>query len=309
METLYFVLSGAHRTIPFEEVRALHEAEECPLRVLSEHFGLVLAEGDPECSSRIMYRSAFVKEVGEVFAIGDDVGVSVFKDFQCSRYHLRKLGGLKVPRFEDLLKGEGICRIVVTEGFYLIGRTLAKRKEGKSKKGPFFSPGSMDPILARAMVNLSRLKRGGTFLDPFCGTAVYAIEASKVAGRTYCSDLDPAMCYGGRINTQWAGVLGDNILSDSYYLPFRNSSIQAIATDPPYGRSVVSLAHRPEELLLGFLERAYEVLKPGSWIAFASSSKVNVPEVIASTSFELGRCHVQRVHRSLARLICTARKP
>ncbi len=308
MEVLYFLLSGAHRTIPFEEVEALHEAEGCPFEAISKHFGLLLANGDPACSSKIMERAAYVKEFGEVYAIGDGTAISILKEFSCDKYSLKVIGGFKRPSFEKFLRGSGKCRVVITEGMFVIGSKLGERRYGKSKKGPFFSPGSMDPLLARAMVNLSRLKRGGTFLDPFCGTAVFAIEASKVAKVVYCGDLDPAMCYGGRINVKWAQALGDSVLMDAYYLPFRSASIQAIATDPPYGRSVVSLAHPPEELLLGFLERAKEALVPGGWISFASSSKVNVPEVIERAGLKLNACHVQRVHRSLARLICSARK-
>ena len=301
--------SGAHKTIPVEEVEALHEAEGCPFSLLSIHEGLVLGKGDSKCSAKLTYRSAYVKEIGEVLAIGDEIGITVFKEVECNKYTLKRIGGFKVPPFERYLRGEGNCKVIATEGFFVIGKPLSKRVYGKTKKGPFFSPGSMDPILARAMVNLSRLKPGDTFLDPFCGTAVYAVEASRIARRVYCSDLDPAMCYGGRINLKWAGALGDGVLADSYSLPFRSGSIGSIATDPPYGRSVMSLAHKPEELLEGFLEEASKILRRGSWIAFAMSSRVNVEEILMTSPFKLNVCHVQRVHRSLARLICTAKLP
>lgn len=309
MEELYFLISGAHKSIPIEEVQALHEAEGCPFSLLSVHEGLVLGKGDPDCSSKITYRSAYVKEVGEVLAIGDEIGITIFKEFGCNKYIVKKIGGFKVPDFQRHLRGEGRCKVISTEGFFVISKPLSERKRGKTEKGPFFSPGSMDPILARAMINLSRLKPGDTFLDPFCGTAVFAVEASRVARRVYCSDLDPAMCYGGRINLMWAGALGDNILADSYTLPLRKNSVGSIATDPPYGRSVVSLAHEPEDLFAGFLEEASKVLRSGSWISFAMSSKINVEEIVSSSPFVLNACHVQRVHRSLARLICSAKLP
>jgi len=52
------VTSGAHRTIPLEEIEALHEVYSCPLEVLSVHYNLVLAKASFECSKRIVERSA-----------------------------------------------------------------------------------------------------------------------------------------------------------------------------------------------------------------------------------------------------------
>ncbi|ALU11490.1 RNA methyltransferase [Ignicoccus islandicus DSM 13165] len=306
METLYFLISGYHRSIPVEEVIALHEAEGCPFQLLSVHNGLVLGRGDPKCSMRLTYRSAYVKEIGTVGYVSDGVSTTVLKELDCGKLKVHVVGGSEVP--EVRLEGKGTCRAIATEDFIVIGKELSKRAHGKSEKGPFFSPGSMDPILARAMVNLSRLKKGGTFLDPFCGTGVFVMEASKVAKLGLCFDLDPAMCYGGRINLKWAGALSDNALTDSFSLPIKSNSVDAIATDPPYGRSVVSLAHDPIELFASFLGEAERVLKPGSYVTFAMSSKVRVMDAIGTTNLKLMKCHVQRVHRSLARLICTLRK-
>ncbi len=306
MATIYFLISGYHKSIPIEEVIALHEAEGCPLKVLSVHNGLVLGEGDPECSRRLTYRSAYVKEVGLVGYIADGTSITVLEEIDCGKLNIHVVAGSEVPRAK--LSGKGSCRAIATEDFLVIGRKLSERRYGKSPKGPFFSPGSMDPILARAMVNLSRLKSGGTFLDPFCGTGVFVMEASRIAKVGLCFDLDPAMCYGGRINLKWSNSLSDNVLTDSFSLPLKSNSVDAIATDPPYGRSVVSLAHAPTELLTSFLAEAERVLKPGSFLTLAVSHKLNLKEAIEATKLKLLKCHVQRVHRSLARLICTLRK-
>jgi tRNA (guanine10-N2)-dimethyltransferase len=307
LEVLYFLISGAHKTLPVEEVEALHEAEGCPYKLLSVHSGLVLAEGDPNCSKRIAERSAFVKEVGVVYRIGDERGYVELKEGKFSKLSVRRVEGsaVKVPPPE----GSGVPgRAVVTEGFYVIGVKLSERKLKRTKKGPFFSPGSMDPLLARAMVNLSRVKKGAKLLDPFCGTGVFAVEASNVGATALCSDLDPSMCYGARINVEHLNAFAETLRADAAEMPFRSASIDAIATDPPYGRSVLSLGHGVEELLESFLVEAKRVLKSNSWITFATSSEVDAEDVVKRAGLRLNKCHVMRVHKSLARLICTALK-
>ncbi|NPA85388.1 MAG: methyltransferase domain-containing protein [Crenarchaeota archaeon] len=306
MEVLYFLTSGTHRTLPLEELEALHEAYSCPLRTLSVHYNLVLAEGNYECSKITMKRSAFIKEMGKVCAICDETSCSWFEEC-AGRIRKRKLGGFEVPEVSvKLPEGEDKIYAIATEGFYIISKDPAKRLRGKSPRGPFFSPGSMDPLLARAMVNLARVKEGERLLDPFCGTGSIAHEAARVGAVPYCADLDPSMAYGSKINTEYLKLTCEHVLEDSASLPFRSSAFHAIATDPPYGRSVVSLAHGAEELLREFLSEASRVLKPSSWVVFAASTSVEVGDLLRGLPLRLNKCHVMRVHRSLARYVCTA---
>jgi len=302
------VTSGAHRTIPLEEIEALHEVYSCPLEVLSVHYNLVLAKASFECSKRIVERSAFVKEVGKVCAVCDEVACDWFEDCSFERLRFRKLGGLTPPRTRAFptVPGAGEAIATAVEGFLIISKERALRRLGRSPKGPFFSPGSMDPLLARAMVNLSRVRPGERFLDPFCGTGVIAQEAWRVGALSFCADLDPSMVYGSRINAQHVGAEAEHVLQDSAQMPFRRSSFSAIATDPPYGRSVLSLGHSAEELLLEFLQEARRVLKAGSWVVFAASTSINAEEMIKRAFLKLNKCHTMRVHRSLARYVCTA---
>ena len=306
MEVLYFVTSGAHRTIPLEELEALHEVYDCPLEVLSIHYNLVLAKGKYGCSKKIMNRAAYIKEMGLVCAICDEASCDWFVDCEFHKVKKKKLGGLEGPELMISGRGEGTARLVVTEGFGVLGKGSVERKRGRSLKGPFFSPGSMDPLLARAMVNLSRAKEGERFLDPFCGTGVIAHEASRVGAVSLCADLDPSMVYGSRINSEHLGLSCEHVLQDSAEFPLRSSSIGAIATDPPYGRSVVSLGHDVSDLFSSFLREAARVLKPRSWLSFAMSISLDPEEVMNGVPLKLKKCHVMRVHRSLARYICTA---
>ncbi len=306
MEVLYFITSGAHRSLPFEELEALHQVYGCPYDLLSVHFNVAIARGKYDCSKKIMRRAAYIKEMGEVCAICDEVSCNWFADCKPGRVRAKKLGGLEVREVRLSLDGNETVKVIYVEGFAIVGRNAITRAMGRSPKGPFFSPGSMDPLLARALVNLSRAREGKTFLDPFCGTGVIAHEASRVGALALCSDLDPSMAYGSRINTQHLGLSCEHLIADAVELPFKSSSIVAIATDPPYGRSVLSLGHEPEELMLEFLKEARRVLKPGAWIAFASSTGLDASSVVRRAGLRVNKCHVMRVHKSLARFLCTA---
>ena len=70
-------------------------------------------------------------------------------------------------------------------------------------KRPFFKPISLDPRLARSMVNIS-CPEGGKFLDPFCGTGGILLEASEVGLQVYGSDADFRMVEGSKENLQWS---------------------------------------------------------------------------------------------------------
>ena len=308
MEVLYFLTSGAHKTLPIEELIALNEVYSCPLEILSIHTNLVLAKGVAECSKNVTERAAFVKEVGKVCAIADENTISWVEDCKVGKLKYKSISGAK-PFQLKVKSGGDIAKAIFVEGFAVIGKPLSVRRRGKDEKGPFFSPGSMDTLLARAMVNISRAKEGSKFLDPFCGTGTFAIEASKMGVRAYCSDLDPTMVYGSKINSEYLRANVECLWADATSLPFRSQSVDSIASDPPYGRSVIAWGHSPRDLIEAFLEEAKRVLKSGSWIVLAASEEMKLREALERMGFSVGSCHVMRVHRSLSRTICSAIRP
>ncbi len=300
MRLIYILLSGAHVTLPIEEAEALHEIYNCPYEVLSIHKGVILAKGKPECSKRIVERSAYIKEVGVVERIveqGEEISGKIM---------VKRIGGANAEI--RITEGDEKFKLIITEGFGILGRPLAVRKRGRTARGPFFAPGSLDPLLARAMVNIARTREGDTFLDPFCGTGAIAIEACLVKAFTLCSDLDPAMVYGSRINLGFFGCETNCLWTDAMKMPIKDGSVEAIATDPPYGRSIMGIGARPFNILESFLYEASRILRRGSWLVFATSSQFDVRDLVREAGMRVKRIHVQRVHGSLARLIWSVKK-
>jgi tRNA (guanine10-N2)-dimethyltransferase len=164
----------------------------------------------------------------------------------------------------------------------------------------FFSPISLHPKLARALVNLSRAREGEVLLDPFCGTGGVLIEAGLVGARVVGSDLDSSMVEGCEANLRAEGIEGDFFTSDVSNVPDKIGAVHAVATDPPYGRS----ASTKGEDLSSLYERSFvsmkKILKPGGYLAIILPGKEHVE--LCADYLKLEESFEVRVHKSLTRL-------
>ena len=111
---------------------------------------------------------------------------------------------------------------------------------------PFFQPGSMDPLLARAIANIAGARPGRTVLDPMCGTGGVLIEAGLVGADVLGNDAQWKMARGARENL--ARYLADGtpglpapgaftvVRGDATRLPFTDDAADCVVFDTPYGR-------------------------------------------------------------------------
>jgi tRNA (guanine10-N2)-dimethyltransferase len=151
------------------------------------------------------------------------------------------------------------------------------------------------------MVNLSGARPGSRFLDPFVGSGGLLIEASLVGCDTIGIDIVLEMVKGSKTNLQslrssWQSVC----LGDARHLPIRE--VDAVATDPPYGRSSSTRGRETQALVEDFLGEVSTILKTGSKICLSVPSDVHV-NGIASGHLKTVEEHLMRVHRSLTRKI------
>ena len=200
--------------------------------------------------------------------------------------------------------------------------------ERKAPHRPFFNPVSLDPKLARAMVNIA-CPNGGYFLDPFCGTGGLIIEGILCGMDCFGSDLAWPMVIGTRDNAIWAKERGG---AGSYEI--RNGSatdlsniwdgpFDGFAFDPPYGRNAWKSADG-FDLLEGALAECYSLASenanlvtlipwPPTSISESIESGISFgkswPEISSSFStagWQIVSTSTIRVHRSLARLLIHA---
>ncbi|MFB6151591.1 MAG: methyltransferase domain-containing protein [Haloarculaceae archaeon] len=164
---------------------------------------------------------------------------------------------------------------------------------------PFFQPGSMDPMLARALVNVAGARPGRTVLDPMCGTGGVLIEAGLVGARVVGLDAQRKMVRGTRANLRDAlGADGafDVCRGDARRPPIPADAVDAIVFDAPYGRQSKIEGGTLTDLVGDALGAARDlapravVVGDRSWEAAAEDA-----------GWTVERRFERRVHRSLVR--------
>jgi len=166
---------------------------------------------------------------------------------------------------------------------------------------PFFQPGSMDPLLARALANLAGARPGATIVDPMCGTGGLALEAALVGARAVGIDAQSKMVHGARENLRaLAPAAGDVevLQGDARRLPLVDDAADGLVVDVPYERQSAVAAADLDDLVTGALAEARRVAGPAvlvgdrPWVGAARDAGWAVECV-----------HRRRVHRSLVRSI------
>lgn len=164
---------------------------------------------------------------------------------------------------------------------------------------PFFQPGSMDPLLARAVVNLADVAPGDRVLDPMCGTGGLLIEAALVGGRPIGFDAQSKMVHGTNENLK---AVADEVpslgLADATALPVGDASAEAVVFDAPYGRQSRIETHTLGALVAGALAEAKRVGEQGVLVA---DREYRTEAEAAGWSVEA--VHQRPVHQSLTRYV------
>jgi len=126
----------------------------------------------------------------------------------------------------------GVCALG-----WLAAESVREYGQRKPTDRPFFQPGSMDPMLARALANVAGARPGATVVDPMCGTGGVLVEAGLVGADVLGIDVQPKMVRGAARNLDdaldgdWAVARGD-----ARSLPVADGAIDAVVFDAPYGR-------------------------------------------------------------------------
>ena len=182
---------------------------------------------------------------------------------------------------------------------WLVAESVRDYGERRPTDRPFFQPGSMAPLDARALVNLAGAAPGATLLDPMCGTGGTLIEAGLVGARVVGVDAQRKMVRGARENCR--GLLGADanahlLRGDATALPLADESVDGVVFDAPYGRQSKIARHTLCDLVSGALGEAARVASRAvvvadrSWIEAARDAGWSV-----EATFE------RRVHGSLTR--------
>lgn len=330
-----FVLSGEHPTLPFAEVKAAIRAERrtyTPLEHLDQLLVLETKARPEELARRLgMCKeiclhlcTSSVEEVLESLASTDVVdliphGKTIAVRVKRIKRYSQGLDVLELAkRIADLLSSEVEFKVelkrpdlellaVLTNGSCAIGTKAASVDRAQfTKRRPSqraaFHPGTLIPVLARCMVNLARVPRGGRLLDPFCGMGGILIEAGLVGAKPMGMDIDERMVEGARKNLQEAGIEDFELrVGDARKLP--PLEVDSIATDPPFGRQTTTLGLTLQELYREALPSLAQALRRNGYMCIASPAGLELEDLAKEAGLKFVERHEQRVHKSLTRLI------
>jgi tRNA (guanine10-N2)-dimethyltransferase len=307
--------------MPLAEIRGCLKAETDACDIVATGPGYVVASFEEDMLDPIADRIAMSHSIGRylgeytpddisglanielpegTFAIRAKRFEGMMRDVD-SQALIRKAGGLLSKhndvnlRDPDIVVRMQMCDKVhlyleerVTETDLLEKRKVAER--------PFFSPISLHPKYARALINMCEVKRGQTVLDPFCGTGGIMIEAAHMGMKAVASDFDEEMIIGCQENLDFYGLkLHDFDVLDIGDIADRFPEMDAVCTDPPYGRStktggetIAKLYHRAGDVIPKCLKKGHK-------------AGIILPYSLEIEGMEREQMFEQRVHGTLTR--------
>jgi tRNA (guanine10-N2)-dimethyltransferase len=224
----------------------------------------------------------------------------------------RELGATLVERgFEvDLDAPDHALRARFSEGTAALGWLAAESVRDFGTRQPtdkpFFQPGSMDPLLARAVANLAGARPGRRVVDPMCGTGGGLVEAGLVGAAVLGSDAQRKMVRGARENLsrylRGKAPVGVQcgafavVQGDATRLPLRDGAADAVLFDAPYGRQSKVESTSLAALVGDALVETCRVAPRGVLVADRSWQ-----EAAADAGWTVTDRFERRVHRSLTR--------
>ncbi len=162
---------------------------------------------------------------------------------------------------------------------------------------PGFSPVSLHPKLARAIVNLTGIRKG-SLCDPFCGTGGLLIEAGLMGFKPVGYDIDDEMLDKAKANLLHCGI--ENFVLSKQDATLIKHKYDYIATDLPYGRSSKA-TEELNALYLSFLQNLKRIMKKRAVVVFPDTAPYKA--LIKKAGLKLVGEHTHYIHKTLSKKI------
>jgi len=339
-------LSGESFDISLEELKALFETtgHKASVKTRYNHkFVLLESSLSPSEARKLAERSSMLKLITEIvkeiksLSLKDigKVNWSFVQNPFCVR--IEDLTGEQFPDIEARLAGpifdylvhkgrrqsmlvslsdpKTTVLYVITKRKIFVTNLLWKSSKGRfverePNKKPAFHPTSLKPKLARAIINLARAQKGSSVLDPFCGTGSVLIEAAILGCRPIGLDIDALMIEGSKKNLKFYNLRSRLLHGNATILTrhFKANSIDAIATDPPYGRSTKIGAKNITTLYREFFDSAHKVLKKGKYLVALYPNSIKAKQLLNGKHWKIAFESSLYVHAGLTRKFLVLRK-
>jgi len=340
---LFFLVSGEHETLPTAELQAILEAEGYPYRSVEKLDHVLKLEADLTCIGHIKRRAAFTRlcalelftSKAEETAIENSLLSTDLKKFlkeeesfavrikrikeYASKSDVmnleRKIGNIvkeKTKAKVNLRNPDKTFTGILTSNSLVFGLKLVEMPakpfvERRPRKKPFFHPSAMSAKLTRCMVNLARPKAGELVLDPFCGTGSTLIEAALIGCRVVGFDVQRRMTRGADRNLKHFGIKSEGVLmADARCPPI--VEVDCVVTDPPYGKSTITLKRSTRQIVEEMLIAVGERLGSSRRVCIAAPKTLNIAHLAATLGYKHLESYFVYVHRSLTREVAVFEK-
>ncbi len=148
-------------------------------------------------------------------------------------------------------------------------------------------PGSLKPPVAAAMLRLAGLAPGARLLDPCCGAGTLLIEASLSGAKAMGGDISSEVLAAARANGAAANVPLRLCRWDARRLPLPDGSVDAVISNPPWGRAVAT-GMDVGAFCRQFCAEARRVLAPdGRVVLLTSALPADFPGLRLDTALEI----------------------
>jgi len=331
-------ICGHFQPIGYEELYAVLEAENVKYKVVEVNSQTVIFETDDNPIYAVS-RCAFVHSLLELTDVGeiDDNKILFQNSYEiselktgstfCSRVTRigkkevkitsmdleRDLGNHVYNKFEEnklevnLKSPDYTFRAILIKNRFFLGLEIwsINRKKYSIRepgKRDFFRPGAMRTDYARALVNLSRIRRGEIFFDPFCGGGGFLLEASYLGAYAIGTDLDSYAVKGSVRNMKQFKRSNCEVLQGDS----RNISIKffhAVATDPPYSLQSSTHGEKVSKLTYDFLIESKEYLMKNRYLVYCTPSSLESEAIVEKTDYQIVTLIDTFIHKSLTRRV------
>ncbi|MEM2236877.1 MAG: hypothetical protein QXR26_01400 [Candidatus Caldarchaeum sp.] len=244
----------------------------------------------------------------EVVKIGGAIVNSLEMERSFAEYVVSSLPNLRV----SLERPDIVFVLLVSPTTYVAGIAKASKpkhffQSRRAGRKPFRIPSALQPKLARCLVNLAVSSRDSRVLDPFAGSGAILIEAGLMGHEAVGLELKTWISNGMALNIKpYCPSVCHIVQGDAKRPPFI-AGFDAVATDPPYGRSATLAGHILKTLLKKFFEAVSGALHDKARIAIIVPKEEYENLLEAAVGFIPLQHHDVYVHKSLTRRIVVLR--
>jgi tRNA (guanine10-N2)-dimethyltransferase len=341
---LFFLISGEYESLSFSELKAILETEGYAYSLREKLDQTARLEADLSSVVQIQRRSAYTRVCAFELFTSDATEEAITRAAEATNFRAVVKEGesfaVRIRRIKEYSIKDDTMRLERKLGKHILQSTtgtsvnletptktffgiLTNRKlvfglrlaeiqpkpfvERRPRKKPFFHPSAMNAKLARCMVNLAHVRSGETVLDPFCGTGTTVLEAALIGCKAIGTDVQRRMVEGTKRNLVQFGLIAEGVIvADARKLPFKR--IDAVVTDPPYGKSATTLKSSTKTLVENVLSSAKPLLGKGQRICIASPKTLQVAKLGTALGYKHMESHYAYVHRTLTREIAVFQK-